>query len=229
MRFNRNAPAEVRELSRPEQSSNYVRGTTTRNRQLVRIDCSSWIDYDVREVTGAAVLLQQYLVHLRTRPLPSGTAYALNCTGPLVLEIPADAARLVATATSKTGRQMTLPLKASVNSLRLAFGRQLRAEPGTQLVVVSWPSTLPDGDYRTELSFTLPRPHMFREKAVYTASITCGGSSYLQPILPLVTTMKQAPAFTIQPSGSTFRVLLPRIAGAIGTETQTRGMFSCGR
>jgi hypothetical protein len=90
------------------------------------------------------------------------------------------------------------------------------------------PSRLPDGDYHTEVSFTLRRPRAFREKALNTASITCGGSSYLQPILPLVTTMKQVPAFTIQPSPSTIGVLLPRIAGAIGTETQARARSQCG-
>jgi hypothetical protein len=227
--FSRRAPARVEEVSRAEQSSAGARGATTRNGQPVGIDCSTFVDYDIHEATGVTFLLQQYLVHLRINTLPAGTAYALSCAGPLVLEIPAAASRLRATAISKNGRQTTLPLEARVPSVPLAHGRQLHAELGTQLVLVGWPSGLPDGDYRTELLFTLPRPRAFREKALFTASVTCGRSSYLQPILPVVTTMNRVPAFTLQPAANTVRLLLPRIAGAIGTETEARATLSCGR
>jgi hypothetical protein len=227
--FSRRAPARVEEVSRVEQSSAGARGTTTRNGQLVGIDCSTFVDYEIHEVTGETFLLQQYLVHLRMYALPAGTAYALSCAGPLVLEIPAAASRLRATAISNNGRQTTLLLKARVPSLPLAHGRQLHAEPGMQLVLVGWPSGLPDGDYRTELLFTLPRARAFREKALLTASVTCGRSSYLQPILPVVTTMNQVPAFTLQPAAQTVQLLLPRIAGAIGTQTEARATLSCGR
>lgn len=209
----------VTQSSKPELSSHRVQGATTRAGEVVGIDCATTIVYDIREATGSAVLAQRYLVHLRTRPLRRGTRYTLDCAGPLIVEIPAAAYAVRATTTSAAGRRHPLPVTARAQSLPLAFGRRLRAEAQTQLALVGWPRRLPIGDYRVVLSFNLPQPRAFREKALYAASISSGGSRYLQPILPL-TTMTQAPAFTIRPSTSTIMMSVPRIAGAIGTETQ---------
>jgi len=185
------APVVVKESSNPEQIPHRVQGVTTRGGQVVGIDCSISIVYDVREATGSAVLAQLYLVHLRTRPLPRGTAYRLDCTGPLIMELPTDASAVQATSTSASGLQVALPVQAPVASVPLAFAKRLRAEPRMQLAVVRWPPTLSPGDYRLELAFSLPEARAFREKALYAASVSCGGSSYLQPILPLVTRMAQ--------------------------------------
>ena len=72
----------VKESFTPEQVPHRVHGVTVRGGQVVRIDCSVTIVYDVNEATGSTVLVQRYVVHLRTRPLPRGTAYAFDCTGP---------------------------------------------------------------------------------------------------------------------------------------------------
>jgi hypothetical protein len=229
VQFSGRAPLGVQESSRPEQTSHRVRGTTTRPRQRVGIECSNFVDYEPRDPLGTGFLLQQYVVHLHTRPLPAGTAYTLSCSGTLIVELPVGASHVRATATGTTGRQVILTLRTQLRSLPLSFGRRLRAERGTQLVAIRWPDSLPAGHYRTQLSFSLSGARSFREKAVYAASITCGGATYLQPILPIVTAMKQAPSFTIQPSTHTVRVLLPPIAPGDVTEIHARRTISCRR
>jgi hypothetical protein len=111
------------------------------------MDCSITIDYDVMETTGPAELPQLYRVHLRTQTLPRRTPYELDCKGPLMLEIPADASGFRATSTSAS-EQVSLPVQASVISVPIGFGKRLRAEPRMQFPVVGWPRTLSRGDDR---------------------------------------------------------------------------------
>src|SRR5207244_6787676 len=130
-----------------------VQGVTTRKGQVVRIDCDATILYDVREATGTAVLAQLYRLRLRTRRLPRGVAYSFDCAGPLVVELPTSASSIAATASTADGPATALPARAQVASVPLAFGKRLRAEPGTQLALVEWPRELPRGDFHLELSF----------------------------------------------------------------------------
>lgn len=227
--FRPTSPVVVKESSNPEQISHRVRGVTTRGRQVVGIDCSISIIYDVLEATGSAVLVQLYRVHLRTRPLPRGTAYHLDCTGPLIVELPTDASGVGATSTSASGQQVALPVQAPVTSVPLAFERRLRAEPRMQFAVVGWPRTLPAGDYRVELAFGLPQARVITEKVLYTASISCGRSNYLQPILPLAAKMAQVPAFTIQPSANATSFSIPHIIGANRTYAEATRTLFCAR
>ncbi len=229
IQFSPASPVVVKESSISEQTPHRVPGATTRGGQVVRIDCSITIVYDVMEATGPAVLAQLYRVHLRTHPLPRRTPYELDCTGPVILEIPADASGVRATATNVSGEQVSLPLQAPVTSVPIAFGKRLRAEPGMQFAVVGWPGTLSPGDYRVELAFSLPEARMIREKALYTASVSCGRSSYLQPIQPPVSRMARVPAFTIQPSAEAASFSVPHIIGANGTYAETTRTLSCGR
>jgi hypothetical protein len=174
-------PVVVTESSKPELTPHRVQALTTRAGQVARIDCSITIVYDVNEAGGSAVLAQSYTVHLHTRRLPRRTAYELDCTGPLLVEIPTDASAIQATATDATGLKSALPVRAPVTSIPIAFGRRLRAEPGTQLALVSWPRTLSAGEYQVELAFSIPEARAIREKTVYTVSVTCRRSRYLQP------------------------------------------------
>jgi hypothetical protein len=206
-----------------------VVGVTTRKSRIVGIDCALTLVYDIREATGSAVLVQTYEVHLRTRRLARGTAYEFDCMGPLLVELPADASAVQAVSTSAAGVEVPLPVRAPVVSVPLSFGRQLRAEPGTQLAIIDWPRTLAAGDYRVELSFNLPDARPFREKAIDTATIRCGGSRYLQPILPAVATMMRAPAFVIDPSATPLNFSLPHIAGANGSYAEAKRTLSCVR
>jgi hypothetical protein len=222
------SPVVVVQSAKPEQSSARVQGTTTREGQVVAIDCATTIVYDIVEAGGAVVLPQRYVAHLHTGPLARGTSYAMDCTGPLVAEVPAAASHLRATATRARRQTRALPIQAHVRSLPLAFRKRLRAEAGTQLAVIRWPRTRPSGDYKVTLSFELPDADPFRERVLRTASISCGGSTYLQPILPVTTTMRRAPSFKIEPSAGTETVSAPRIAGAIGREVERRHLLSCG-
>jgi hypothetical protein len=227
LEFRGTSPLVVTESSMPEQTPHFVAGATTRKNQVVGIDCSVTLVYDIREATGTAVLAQTYVLHLRTRRLPQGRAYEFDCMGPLVVELPADAFAVQATSTSSAAAPVPLAVRAPLASVPLAFGKRLRAENRTELAVLEWPRTLPAGDYQVALSFSLPEARVFREKALATASISCGRSRYLEPLLPSVTRMARAPAFTIYPSAGQTALPLPHVAGASGTYAEAKRTLSC--
>jgi hypothetical protein len=221
-RFEGASPVVVTESFAPSQIPHRVSGRTTRAGQVARIDCSTTIVYDVREASGVAVLAQTYAVRLRTRRLPRGTAYDLDCTGPVILELPAEASHVRATTERAE-------LSVRTGSVGLAFGKRLRSEPRTQLALVRWPRTLPRGDYRIELAFELPDIRTIRQKVLVTASVSCGRSRYVQPILPAVTSFARVRALTIRPSAETVSFQLPRIAGGITSYVETTRTLSCRR
>jgi hypothetical protein len=68
---------------------------------------------------------------------------------------------------------------------------------------------------------------MFREKVIYTASVSCGHSKYLQPIRPLVTTMRGARALTLQTSATS--VSIPHLFGGIRAYGEAMRTLSCAR
>jgi hypothetical protein len=195
-----------------ELDSHSVRGVTSRRRK-VGIDCSLSIVYDANDIGGPGVVVQTRRVRLRTRRVPRGTAYDLDCSGPLIVQLPKAASAVQATAVARSS-QPVLPVQAPVSSVPIAFGRRLRAQRGTQLALIRQPDTLQPGDYRIELSFHLPGARPIFEKVVYAASVSCGRSTYVEPLLPAVSKMKRAHGVTISPSERPFSVNLPRIAGA---------------
>ncbi len=214
------APVVVTQSSQMELTPHRVKGTTTRAGQIVRIDCSVTGTFDVREATGSAVLVQTYVVHLRTRPLPHGTPYELSCTGPLLMQLPGDASDVQATATNMRDGQLPLSVQAPITSIAIAFGKRLR---GTQFAIVGSPALSPGG-YTVALTFSLSEVRAFREKVIYTALIACGRSKYVQPIRPLVGSMSRVPAFTIQPSADATSFSVPHLFGGIrsyGEATRT--------
>jgi hypothetical protein len=227
VQFSTSSPVVVKESATSELTPEHAQGVTARTGQVVGIDCSVTILYDVMDEAGPAVLAQLYRVHLRTRPLPRRTPYALDCTGPLLLEIPTDASGIGATATSASGEQMALPVQAPVTALPIAFGRRLRAEPRTQFAVVNWPRTPPPGDYRIELAFNLTEARAIREKAIYTASVSCGRARYLEPIMPPASKTAAVPALTIQPSPEATSVFVLHIIAANRTYAEATRTLSC--
>jgi hypothetical protein len=99
-------------------------------------------------------------VHLRLRVPRTGTAYELECLGPLIAELPADASKVEATAHDLSGGwHPSLTVHTQAASVRLAPGRPLRPAPHNQLVVVEWPRRPASAfdDYRVELGFRLPK------------------------------------------------------------------------
>jgi hypothetical protein len=229
VQFSIGKPPQVTELAAPDQVTQRVRGVTWRPRQVVGIDCATTVVYDVREATGSAVLAQTLVARLRTRPLRRGTAYSFDCTGPLIVELPQEVAGVHALATDSSGHQEDAAIQPTSTWLPLAFRRRLRADPGTRLFLLSWPQALAPGDSRVELVFDQPIARPFRQKALLAATVSCGRSRYLQPILPAVTSMARVPAFTITPSAEGAVIQIPRIAGAIGSQASTRRTLSCSR
>jgi hypothetical protein len=224
----RDSAVEITESLNAQHVPHRAQGVTHRAGQTVGIDCTATVVYDVQDVTGPAFLPQSLLVSLRSRPVPAGTPFRLVCDGPLVVEIPATASALSATAVGSTGRRIKLQVRGSLRSLPLAFGRLLQAEPGMQLVRIGFSPVAKAGDYRPTFTFTMPDRSPFRERAVSTASILCGRSTYLQPVAPLIDTVKQLPEFEIRPSSASAQIQLPRIAGASMTKA-IRRTLACQR
>jgi hypothetical protein len=222
------SPVVVKQTTKMDVTPQRVRGTTTRAGQVVRIDCSITGIYDVDDPTGPAVLVQLFVVHLRTRPLPRGTPYQLDCAGPVIVELPTDASDIQAAATDAPGAHVALPVQAPLTSIALAFGKRLRAEPGMQFALVGQPS-LSAGDHTVELAFNLSQASTFREKMLYTATVSCGRSKYLQPIRPLVTRMAGARALTGQPSANATSISVPHLFGGIVAYRQATRTLSCSR
>jgi hypothetical protein len=224
--FTGTGPLVVDETSRSvELGPHRAVGVTTR-RRAVGIACSVTIVYEANDITPPGVFVQTRVVHLRTRRLPRGTAYDLDCSGPLIVQIPADASGIRATA-----GEVSLPVRAPVTSVPLAFRKRLRAQRGTQLALVGRPETLPAGDYRIEISFSLSEARPFREKVLYAASVSCGRSSYVEPIVPPVWTMRRVPGLKIAPAAGAAKLTLPRIAGASesGIPVHATRRLSCAR
>jgi hypothetical protein len=222
------APAVVKESFKVELTPHRVKGTTTRAKQVVRIDCSVTGVFDVREATGSAVLIQLFVVHLHTRPLPRGTPYEIDCAGPLIMQLPGDASAVQAVAADASGLQVPLVVRAPLRTLSLASAKRLLAERGTQFASLEQPS-LPAGGYTVGLTFNLPDARAFRQKALMTAQVSCGRSKYLQPIRPLVTTMARATALAIQPSASETSVFAPHLFGGIRSYGEATRTLSCRR
>lgn len=227
IRVSGTSPAVVTESASPELVPHRVAGVTRRARQVVRVDCSITLTYDVREATGTAVLVQTYAAHLRTPRLARGTRYALDCLGSLILELPASASGIDAAAIGADGARTALPVRAPVAFVPIAFRKRLRPEAGTQLALVEWPAALPQGDYHVELSFSLPDARPFVQKALYTASISCGRARYLEPVLPPVTAMAQAPSLAVRPSTEPVALALPHVARGIQSYVQATRRLSC--
>lgn len=123
---------------------------------------------------------------------------------------------------------MALPVQAPLSSLALAFGKRLQAEPGMQFAVVGQ-SSLSAGSHTVELVFSLSEARTFREKMLYTSLVSCGHSKYLQPIRPLVTSMRRARALTLQPSANETSAFIPHLFGGIRAYGEATRTLSCAR
>jgi hypothetical protein len=222
------ATMTVRERFEPIQVPNRIIGTARGTRD-VRTDCSLGAVYTVREATGTAFLTQSELIHLHLSPPRSGTSYEVECLGPLVAELPAAATRIEAAELIRSGhRRGSVPVRTHA-SVRLAPGRPLRPAAGKQFVVVEWPRRTGSAhdDYRLELSFELPKASLVRERVAYTAAVTCGGTSYLAPVVPLDQGLGFVNAFTVPEHGKPFDFILPRLAAGISSHNEETQSLSC--
>jgi hypothetical protein len=219
----------IRERFEAVQAPHRVAGTTARYGQIVQNNCTISATYEVREATGTAFLIQSQLVHLRLRVPKRGTTYQVECLGPLVAELPARASKISAMAQDLSGGGHRTVDVHTPGSIRLPPGRLVRAAPRKQLIMVELPrrpGTKYD-NYRMELRFRLPKAQLVRERVVYTASISCGGSSYLQPMVPLANDLGFVNAFTVPPHGRPFDFILPHIATGISSHGETTRALAC--
>jgi hypothetical protein len=220
----------VRERFESVQVPHRIAGRTSQAGQVVRNDCTISAVYKVREATGTAFLTQSEVVHLRLRVPREGTAYELECLGPLLVELPAAASKVEATAHDLAGGgRQSLRVVAGARSVRLPPGRLVRTATGKQLVLVQWPRR-PGGAYdnfRVELSFRAPRVPLIRERVVYTAAVACRGSVYLQPVVPLADDLGFVNAFTAA-DGKPFDFILPRLAAGIASHGEETRTLACG-
>ncbi|MFG0283861.1 MAG: GC-type dockerin domain-anchored protein [Phycisphaerales bacterium JB039] len=132
--------------------------------------------------------------------------YDLDCSDPLILQLPDDATGVVATA-SDAGGPILLPLKAGLASVPILPGVALDAEPGTQLVVIEYPAGMAPGIYDLALDFDLSFSRPIEVKALITGKVTCGGETYLPPIVPNVTHMADVPPVIIPVSPTPVDIL----------------------
>jgi hypothetical protein len=84
-------------------------------------------------------------------------------------------------------------------------------------------------NYRVELGFRLAKADLVRERVVYTASISCGGSSYLQPVVPFTNDLGFVNAYTVPEDGKPFDFIVPRLATGISSHSETTRTLACGR
>ena len=219
----------VRQRFEPIQVPRLIGGTTTRAGQPVRADCSLAAVYKVREATGTAFLIQSERLHLRLRPAGRGTAYEVECLGPLVLELPAAATHVEATELTRAGhRRSSVPVRTHA-LVRLAPGRALGPAPGKQIVTVQWPrhAGAAHDDFKLELSFEVPKARLIRERVAYTASVSCGGATYVEPVVPLGEGLGFVNAFLVRPDGRPFDFILPHIAAGISSHNEETVNLAC--
>jgi len=221
----------VRERFEPIQVPRRVGGTTRRVALPVRVDCSLAAVYKVREATGTAFLIQSQRLHLRLHPPRSPKPYEVECLGPLVVELPAAATHVEATELSRSGeRRGSVPVRTHA-SVRLAPEGALRPASGKQIVLVQWPRRTGSAydDYKVELSFEVPKAPLIRERVAYTASVSCGSTSYVEPVVPLGEGLGFVNAFTVPPHGRPFEFILPHIATGISSHSEATQDLACGK
>jgi hypothetical protein len=179
-------------------------GTFNFDGQTVSISC---------EVTLTGVVDGQPFVKTVSAKLTStgakGAKYEMDCTDPLLLQFPADANNFVATYTSDTGISGRLTVQSRFLSIATAPGQSLQAEPGQQLVLISFPDSMPDGDGDLSLTFDLSSIRSIQVKPVITGKVLCDTKTYYPPIAPATTSMSSVPALTIPVSSVLAPIPLP--------------------
>jgi hypothetical protein len=224
------ATMTVRERFEPIQAPRRI-GGTTKSGLPVRADCSLAAVYKVREATGTAFLIQSQRLHLRLHPPRRPTAYEVECLGPLVAELPAASRHVEATELTRSGhRRGSVPVRTHA-SVRLAPGRALRPAAGKQIVAVEWPRRpgAAHDDFMLELSFDVPKARLVRERIAYTASVTCGSASYVEPVVPLGEGLGFVNAFTVPPHGRPFDFILPHLAAGISSHDEETVNLACSK
>ena len=76
--------------------------------------------------------------------------------------------------------------------------------------------------------FEVPKARWLRERVVYTARVSCGGSTYLQPVVPLTDGLGWVNAYEIPADGKPFDFIVPHLSGGISSNAEVTQMLRCG-
>jgi hypothetical protein len=99
-----------------------------------------------------------------------GTKWKLDCSDPVVLQIPDDWTITRATFQGKNGVGGDLLVKVMTPAAD-AMGTPYLAEPGHQIVVLGFPFGTPEDTYEIDLHWNFRRPGRHRIKAVFAAAM----------------------------------------------------------
>ena len=143
---------------------------------------------------------------------------------PMILQVPAVAAPLVATFREDGGPVRPLEMTVT-DSFPAGPGRVVNAEPGTRFLILDLPadvaSRLPEGDARSgtpfdfRLELRLPALAPVEVKPMFALKVEVGGETFYPPMFPCVTDFAQAPAIEIPVADPPVN-LRPRIEAAFG-------------
>ena len=201
-------------------------GKTTVEGQKIDIDCTVTV---TGRIGDGPPVTRTFTVGLHTGPLPKGTEFEINCEDPLIVQVPRDVTAFTASATPvKGGAAVNLPIRPALRLVAISAGKKPRfliAEPGTQLAVIGWPANLMDGDYHIASKFMLRAVRPVQQKVIVAANVSCGGATYLQPILPIVTSMASVPSLSIPVTSTMATVALPSVSQPSHSDVT----LSCGR
>lgn len=138
---------------------------------------------------------------------------------PLVLQVPEGASNFQASYFEQGGAGGAMVVTAGLDSIRVDSTRTLQAEPGTQLVIVDFPSDAPpSGSGGFNLNFQIPEGlETLNIKAVFTGKVMLDGETYYVPLYPCTTDMSALPTLNVPlPSGGEVTLPVDSVEGCDG-------------
>ncbi len=148
-----------------------------------------------------------------------GLLFALLLIDPLVLQVPEGAYNFRASYSVDEGDGGALVVTAGLDSIRVDATRTLQAEPGTQLVIVDFPSDAPaTGSGGFNLNFRIPDDlDALDIKALFTGKVTIEGETYYMPLYPCTSDMAALPTISVpMPNGGGVTLPVDEVEGCNG-------------
>jgi hypothetical protein len=187
-----------------------VEGVTTKEGQSIDIDCI----VTVKGIAGDKPFEKTFKVGLHTKKLPKGTRFHIKCDDPLITQLPADATAFAAAAAPASGPEVSLPVKSGLKSVTIGGGRRLKAQAGTRLAVIGFPTSLKPGVYTARFTFALKSALAIKQKFMVAAEATCRGRTIYVPLLPARKAFSSIPAVTIPASATPQPIAAPNVTQA---------------
>ena len=148
--------------------------------------------------------------------LSGGKALTWLIVDPMVVQFPSNASNFAGSFLHiDTGINGNLVITEGLGSVRVDLDQTLRAEPGTQLVIIELPDDAPtEGNFAFNLNFTVPgETTSLSMKPMFTGRVVVDGEKFYPPLLPCVTDFADAPSITTPIPVPGDQVSIPPIAG----------------